>query len=44
MVKVKFFEFEIYLITGIKVEKEYFKEEHLKSIRQKISDEEDSPL
>lgn len=32
MVKVKFFEFEIYLITGIKVEKEYFKEEHLKSI------------
>ncbi len=32
IVKVKFFEFEIYLITGIKVEKKYFKEEHLKSI------------
>lgn len=30
--KVKFFEFEINLITGIKVEKEYFKDEKLKSI------------
>lgn len=30
--KVKFFEFEINLITGIKVEKEYFKNEKLKSI------------
>lgn len=30
--KVKFFEFEINLITGIKVEKEYFKEENLKSV------------
>ena len=30
--KIKFFEFEIHLITGIKVEKKYFREEHLKSI------------
>lgn len=30
--KVKFFEFEINLITGIKVEKDYFQKENLKSV------------
>lgn len=32
IVKVKFFEFEINLIPGIKVEKEYFKNENIKSV------------
>lgn len=32
IVKVKFFEFEINLIAGIKVEKEYFKNEDIKSV------------
>ncbi len=32
IVKVKFFEFEISLIPGIKVEKEYFKNENIKSV------------